>query len=83
MLCNLKFSEVAAEKWFVHAMFVEGSASDYMHTAVHSLLETDHTWLKFCDLLRLGFGTKGPDAGFWDHLHSFLEIAQWCFACFC
>ena len=75
LFCSLKLSEVASEKWFVHAMFVGGSASDFMHTAVHSVLETDHHWLKFCEFLHLRFGTKDPAAGFWDHLHSCLEIA--------
>ena len=45
-------------------LFLEGTASDYMHTTVHSVIAGDRTWSKYCELLRQRFGTRDPDAEF-------------------
>ena len=65
----LKLSNVAVDAKFEHALlFLDGTAADYMHTVAQNLPVVDQTWLKFCELLRVRFGTIDPDAEFWDSL---------------
>ncbi len=41
---------------------------NYMHTAMHALPATEHTWAAFCALLGTRFGQIDPDIAFWDQL---------------
>lgn len=52
--------------------YLDGTAADCMHTAMHALPVTECTWT-FCILLGTRFGQIDPDAGFWDKLPHFKQ----------
>ena len=50
--------------------YLEGSAADYMQTALRSVpVVESSSWPNFCALLSARFGQIDPDAELWDQLH--------------
>lgn len=66
-----ELSKLAPELWAANArLYLEGSAADYMQTALKSLTVVESSnWANFCALLSARFGQIDPDAEFWDQLH--------------
>lgn len=61
----VEFSTVALELWALHAkLYLEGTAADYMQTAMQSMPVTRRSWSKFYALLSTRFGQIDPDAEF-------------------
>jgi len=57
------------DDWALHGRtYLDGTAADYMHTAMHALPATERTWAAFCALLGTRFGQIDPDIEFWDQL---------------
>ena len=63
-------SGVDSAKWAANArLYLEGSAFDYMRTALkHLPMSQQNDWSHFCALLSTRFGQIDPDAEFWDQL---------------
>ncbi|DBB04263.1 TPA: hypothetical protein ACH3X1_013282 [Trebouxia sp. C0004] len=59
------------DDWALHGRtYLDGTAADYMHTAMHALPATERTWatlyVTFCALLGTSFGRIDLDTEFWD-----------------
>ncbi len=71
--CNALFlffglSTTHPDDWGHGRTNLDGTAADYMHTAMHALPATEHTWATFYALLGTRFGQIDPDTEFWDQL---------------
>jgi len=64
-----ELSNIHPDDWALHGRtYLEGTAADYMHTAMHALPAIERTWARFCALLGTRFGQIDPDTEFWDQL---------------
>ena len=64
-----ELSNTHPDDWAMHGRTcLDGTAADYMHTAMHALPATERTWATFCALLGTRFGQIDPDTEFWDQL---------------
>ncbi|DBA83896.1 TPA: hypothetical protein ACH3X1_006402 [Trebouxia sp. C0004] len=52
-----ELSNMHPDDWALHGKtYLDGTAADYMHTAMHALPATERTWARFCALLGTRFG---------------------------
>ena len=64
-----ELSNTHPDDWALHGRtYLDGTAADYMHTAMHALPKTERTWATFCALLGTRFGQIDPDTEVWDQL---------------
>ncbi len=64
-----ELSNTHPDDWALHGRtYLDGTAADYMHTAMHALPKIERTWATFCALLGTRFGQIDPDTEFWDQL---------------
>ncbi|DBA88615.1 TPA: hypothetical protein ACH3X1_004262 [Trebouxia sp. C0004] len=64
-----ELSNMHPDDWALHGRtYLDGTAADYMHTAMHALPATERAWARFCALLGTRFGQIDPDTDFWDQL---------------
>ena len=64
-----ELSTIHPDDWALHGRtYLNGTAADYMHTAMHALPKLERTWATFCALLGTTFGQIDPDTECWDQL---------------
>ncbi|DBB16672.1 TPA: hypothetical protein ACH3X3_014920 [Trebouxia sp. C0006] len=85
-----ELSNTHPDDWALHGRtYLDGTAADYMHTAMHALPKIERTWATFCALLGTRFGQIDPDTEFWDqlkdlkqgslHAAQYVHKMQYCF----
>ena len=69
-----ELSNTHPDDWALHGRtYLDGTAADYMHTAMHALPKIERTWATFCALLGTRLGQIDPDTEFWDQLKDLKE----------
>jgi hypothetical protein len=56
-----ELSNIHPDDWALHGRtYLDGTAADYIHTAMHALPKVERTWAAFCALLGTRFGQIDP-----------------------